>query len=297
MAPFRGSRIFLLCALGALTETMAFFLSSRPHHELVGRRKIIFSSTTAEAIVNTVVPKESRNKDEAAAIDNRNLSQVKADLIDLLATMKGEEAEFRQVENAVNRLEGEFAPIQTLDFFNLLQSGTWQLLFSTQLSGTPNPAKFRLRELTQTVRTDGTTGSWQTRALWDLAPASDTHFTCSGLFGVQHSYKITQGSRCSLTLQEDNNILELSKGSAVPDDIQGLVGLLHRTMPDELFDATGHSADTTYLDDTLRIVRYTGGRLEGVRDIFLRSESFAQALSQQGAAVSEKNEDDSDTLF
>ena len=284
--------VLLICLFGIVTESSAFV--SRFQRDATAKLSNGRFFSTAERILPTLSTKEETKVEPA--VDEKPLSQVKTDLLNLLATMTGEALEFRQVEAAVNRLEGDYAPIQTLDFFNLLQSGSWQLLFSTQLSGTPNPAKFRLRELTQTVKVEGMAGQWQTRATWDLAPASDAHFTCSGTFGVQHSYEITQGSRCSLRLQEDNNFLELAKGSAVPEDVEGLVGLLHRAMPAELFDATGHSADTTYLDDTLRIVRYTGGRLEGVRDIFLRRDSFAQLL-QEDKGNEKDMVKDTDALF
>lgn len=61
-----------------------------------------------------------------------------------------------------------------------------------------------------------------------------------------------------------------AKGSAIPKDVPGLVGLLHRAIPTEIFDPNGHAMDTTYLDADLRIVRLTGPNHEGVRNIFMR---------------------------
>ena len=71
----------------------------------------------------------------------------------------------------------------------------------------------------------------------------------------------------------DDHVLELATGSQVPSDVQALVGILHRAMPKELFDPSDHAIDTTYLDADLRIVRYTG-KMEGVRDIFIRRGAF-----------------------
>ena len=83
------------------------------------------------------------------------------------------------------------------------------------------------------------------------------------------SYRINQGAR--MTINDDLDLgIELSKGSDVPKDTQGLVGLIHRAMPTELFDSTSLAMDTTYLDTDIRIVRFTGSRHEGVRDIFMR---------------------------
>jgi hypothetical protein len=196
--------------------------------------------------------------------------------------MTGQDSDFRQVEAAVNRLENEYQPIQTLDFLNLATQGTWQLLFSTQLTAASriNPQQFRLRALTQTVDCRQSAGLATAEAVWDLAESGNGQFLCTGTFRAVHSYEITQGARVSLHL--DDHVLELSPGSAVPADVPALVGLLHRSMPAELFDASAHSADTTYLDDSLRIVRYTGSpRLEGVRDIFLRETSLKQVLEHE----------------
>eukprot|EP00977_Amphora_coffeiformis_P029190 scaffold39276_cov199-Amphora_coffeaeformis.AAC.1 len=208
--------------------------------------------------------------------------------------MQGTAEDYAAVERAVNRLEADYTAIQTLDFLNMAQAGRWQLLFSTQLTKPANPLAFRLRELTVQVVPARTTGTWTTQAVWDLAPGADAQFTCSGTFGVTHGYEIVQGARASLRLEEDKNTLQLAKGSAIPDDIPGLVGMLHRSMPPELFDATGYAADTTYLDDTLRIVRYTGGggggKFEGVRDIFLRMDGLdLQQQPQDSSNPNQKN--------
>ena len=74
-----------------------------------------------------------------------------------------------------------------------------------------------------------------------------------------------------MTIGNDHDLkIELSKGSVVPNDTQELVGLIHRAMPTELFDSTDLAMDTTYLDTDIKIVRFTGARHEGVRNIFMR---------------------------
>ncbi len=75
----------------------------------------------------------------------------------------------------------------------------------------------------------------------------------------------------TLAPSDDHDLkIELSRGSAVPGDMQELVGLIHRAMPTELFDSSDLAMDTTYLDTDIRIVRFTGARHEGVRNIFMR---------------------------
>lgn len=203
---------------------------------------------------------------------NLSVAQAKEKLLDLLPRMTGKEEEFRAVEALVNNLEANYQPAQTLDFLNLILQGEWQLLFSTNLSGTPNPAKFRLRELYQRIECNKLQGKLVNEATWDLAEQGDANFEASGTFTVECSYKINQGTRMMLELNE--HILKPAKGTKIPKDVPALVGLLHRAMPKEMFDPADHAIDTTYLDADLRIARHTGPRLEGVRDIFIRRGSL-----------------------
>lgn len=199
-------------------------------------------------------------------VDNRPLTEIKQELLDLLPRMTGQEEEFRQVEQLVNALEEKYVPAQTLGFLNLAMAGEWQLLFSTNLASGGNPAQFRLRELFQRIETQNLEGNITNQAVWDLA--EDGVFDATGTFSVVCSYSINQGARMVVDLED--HVLNLGQGSKVPKDVQSLVGRLHRAMPKEMFDPQDHAMDTTYLDADLRIVRMTGPRLEGVRDIFIR---------------------------
>jgi hypothetical protein len=230
-----------------------------------------FGNTESSSLASSVVVE--RRRDDALEEHQENISslsptQLREELVDLLGRMTGQAEEYRRVEVLVNALEEVYQPAQTLQFFNFAAQGVWQLLFSTNLAGTPNPAKFRLRELTQHKRPAGLSGQVTNTAVWDFAQEQPGIFDVTGTFSVECSYNVTQGSR--MELQLDDHRLELSKGSKVPQDVQKLVSLLHRSMPKELFDPTELFADTTYLDADVKIVRYTGRRMEGVRDIFLR---------------------------
>ncbi|KAG7365295.1 plastid lipid-associated PAP/fibrillin family protein [Nitzschia inconspicua] len=207
--------------------------------------------------------------DDLSTVD---VMEIKRRLLDLVPRMMGTDEEYRQVEAYVNTLEERFTPVQTLQFFNMATAGEWQLLFSTNLSGMPKPNTFRLRELLQRVEANNFNGTICNEATWDLSQDENGIFDASGTFAVKCSYTINQGARMVVDL--DDHVLELAKGSAVPKDVQGLVGLLHRAIPKELFDPNDHAMDTTYLDGDLRIVRMTGPRLEGVRDIFIRRGSM-----------------------
>jgi hypothetical protein len=119
----------------------------------------LYSTTTTTKMTSgqgfaaaaAVVVKEEKEEEALSS------GQVKERLLDLLPRMRGEAEEFRQVESYVNLLEADYEPALTLDFFNLAMGGEWQLLFSTNLSGTVQ--KIRLRELIQRIdpkQLDGT---------------------------------------------------------------------------------------------------------------------------------------------
>lgn len=197
-------------------------------------------------------------------------AEIKEKLLDLVPRMMGSEEEFRLVESYVNALESDYTPPQTLDFLNLAMGGEWQLLFSTNLRGGVRP-NFRLTEMLQKVEPGKLEGTVTNVAQWDLAQQEGI-FDCSGTFSAVCDYTINQGARMVMELKDHK--IELARGSKVPDDIQGLVGMIHRSMPTELFDPSEHAADTTYLDVDLRITRMTGSKFEGVRDILIRKGSM-----------------------
>ena len=246
------------------------FLMAPPSFLLSCRPASAFSSTLLQNDASSASSSVGKGfvKSCTTAEKPASIKQVKQELLDLLSRLPGQN-EFRRVEELVNLLEDRYTPAQTLNFFNMAISGSWQLLFSTNLGGTPNPQKFRLRELVQTISCRGKLGNITNTAIWDLAEDSDGNFQISGSFSVLSNYTITQGARKVLELQD--HIVKITPGSPLPSDVQHLIGLLHRAMPKEMFDPSDHGVDTTYLDADLRIVRYTGPRLEGIRDILVRS--------------------------
>ena len=230
------------------------------------------AAATTEARGFAKTPEDSRTSVEQAVeqedLSKRPLLQIKSELLELLPRMTGQEDEYHRVEQLVNAMEEKYVPAQTLDFLNMAMQGSWQLLFSTNLAGTPDPRKFRLRELVQTVECQNLGGRIRNTATWDLAEAADGNFAATGTFVVECEYTINQGARKMVDLKD--HVLRPARGSVVPRDVPGLVGLLHRAMPKEMFDPSDHAVDTTYLDADFRIVRYTGPRLEGARSLFIR---------------------------
>jgi PAP_fibrillin len=206
----------------------------------------------------------------------KTLQETKEELLDLLPRMKGTSEELSRVESCVNTLEALYSPPQTLEFFNLVQEGSWQLLFSTRLQGGPR-LNFRFKELVQRVHPNQLQGDIVNTAQWDLrseeSDDSNGGWNCYGTFSATCDYHIHHGAR--MTMQLRDHKIELLPGSKVPQDLQALVGLIHRSIPAEMFDPSNHSMDTTYMDAEFRIVRMTGATHEGVRNIFMRSSGFA----------------------
>jgi hypothetical protein len=66
-------------------------------------------------------------------------------------------------------------------------------------------------------------------------------------------------------------IIQLHRGSGIPSDVQGLVQTLHTIIPSQVCCCPDHAIDTTYLDESIRIIRYTGPKYEGIRDIYIRA--------------------------
>lgn len=256
----------LLLAYWALVCMGASAFSVTSNSIAQGRRGASFLSMAGQGFAPPPAEKQRAND-----ISSLTTLQIKDKLLKLLPSMLGTNEDFALVEQYVNALEDAYVPVQTLDFFNLAMTGEWQLLFSTNISNSGPKPNFRLRELLQTVESNGLQGQVTNVATWDLAHDGTT-FDATGTFSVKCPYTINQGARMILELQD--HVLEPSKGSAIPSDVPALVGMLHRNMPKELFDPNDHAMDTTYLDGDLRIVRMTGGKFEGVRDIFVRKGSF-----------------------
>lgn len=254
-----------------IIQSLAFQVPYAKHQPT----KVKMADTVEDVQQTTEASSALLQKDEEMSLelDSVDTNEIKERLLDLLPRMLGTSEEFRAVESYVNSLEARYTPVQTLGFLNLAMTGEWQLLFSTNLSGGPKP-NFRLREMFQRVEsnsTDPLKGTVANEVFWELAEDSN-NFDASGTFTALCNYEINQGSRMIMSLGE--NTLRLAKGSAVPKDVETLVGLIHRAMPKEMFDPNDHAMDTTYLDGDLRIVRYSGAKFEGVRDIFIRRGSM-----------------------
>ncbi|KAL7548531.1 hypothetical protein ACHAWF_011817 [Thalassiosira exigua] len=264
----------LLLAWSGKQLVDAFAPSRRPQRSLAPV-SLAAEGFAPAAPVKERPPKPEQENDELdegePSTGSLSADEAKRALVDLIPRMTGSDEEYRAVESYVNLLEENYAPVQTIGFLNLAMAGEWQLLFSTNIGGSPG-RRLRLRDLVQEIEADGFSGKLTNSAQWDYAEEDGGLFDSTGSFEVKCSYVINQGARMVVDL--DDHELRPSRGSKIPGDVPGLVGLLHRAIPNEMFDPNGHAIDTTYLDADLRIVRLTGPNHEGVRNIFMRKGSL-----------------------
>lgn len=268
----------------------------------------LFVSTTPPTSESTPLPFETEiPKDSTKTYEDEfassSIEDIKSRLLDLLPRMTGTKEENELVSALVNSLEAKYKPVLTLEFFNMAQTGDWQLLFSTNMLGKPS-ATLRLRELVQKVEPkaiNSMKGEITNVALWDYA-AEDFRFDASGTMNIKNSYDIGSNGAARMKMKLENHAIKLGKGSRLPsgDEVQKIVGMIHNTMPKELFDPNGLGMDTTFLDANLRIVRLTANiaeengvlimedgeteeefmerrkllKYEGVRNIFIRKNSI-----------------------
>jgi hypothetical protein len=196
-------------------------------------------------------------------------------LSDWLSTMRGDAAELQPVEEWIQELEAAYRPPQTLGFFNWAQAGPWQFQFTTQYLNITQRRSFRLRQVRQDLQCHDFQGNITNTCLWELSQKDDGHFDCRGSFHIKGNYTLTSNGRLVWHPESVDRTLLLSPGSARPNNASQLVQWLQRSLAKELFDPTQHAVDTTYLDANVRIVRYSGPRFEGVRNIFVRTEAHA----------------------
>jgi len=199
-------------------------------------------------------------------------SELKTQLLDLIPKMTGKDPEENEkVISLINQLEVNYSqtPIQTLDFFNLMVVGKWQLLFSTNQLGRPNP-KLRLTRLIQDIQPDSekkNNGKVSTIAAWDYAQNYEYDpdyytpptFDVSGTLSVKSDYSMSSKGAARMETTLKDHELELKKGSQVPpmDKFSEIFSMINKAMPTELFDPSDLAADTTYIDGDVRIMRLT----------------------------------------
>lgn len=253
----------------------------------------------------------SSSSEHRNSYNSNNIMTIRDELLDLLSSMRGEEYEIRRLEDCINTLESTYIPCQTVSFLNLMMNGSWQFLFSSHLINRTSVMKsFRLREMKQQLHTPDailTAGNVTNTCIWEWNQhtSDSVTFDCYGTFSIQSDYvintngrivqcpsSVSTGSASIGTTTTDSNtnnqetqeeqetqqeepqpemILELLPKSSVPHNVTQLIQYIQRTMSQELFDIMNTGYDITYMDDTIRIIRYfTPTKYDGIRNIFRR---------------------------
>jgi hypothetical protein len=264
------------------------------------------TSNTEPNITNT--SSSSSTSELKNSYNSNNIMTIRDELLDLVSSMRGEEYEIRRLEDCINTLESTYIPCQTVSFLNLMMNGSWQFLFSSHLINRTSVMKsFRLREMKQQLHTSDvilTAGNVTNTCIWEWnqQPSDSMTFDCYGTFSIQSDYVINTNGRIlqcpssvstgsvstgTTTTGNNNNqeeeqetqedepqpemILELLPKSSVPNNVTQLIQYIQRTMSQELFDIMNTGYDITYMDDTIRIIRYfTPTKYDGIRNIFRR---------------------------
>ncbi|CAM9751964.1 unnamed protein product [Ectocarpus fasciculatus] len=175
----------------------------------------------------------------------------------------------------VEVLEGTYTPIHTVDFFNFAAQGEWDLAYTTAAM-LPIGPRLTANQLFQRIEPgEGLKGNLTNIIMWTLKDEG-----IDGRLEVDCDYSFDPRGRMNTSLRKH---LLLPDGK-MPRDPQGLIQVLRRAMPYELFDPDGHALETTFLDDTLRIVKLRGPKFEGLINIFARRATAKDSATDAEAA-------------
>jgi hypothetical protein len=197
------------------------------------------------------------------------INVAREELINLLDTEMKDPPDHFRLDYLVKFLESKYTPIQTSSFFNFATKGDWQLQYSNVL--TPRASKLLKFSVNQSICPDGmsSSGCMENNIQWSLSdPGAEKSETgrYHGSFLVKCGYELT--SRGDMYIQLREHIL--APVGELPQDIEGLVMDLQRSIPFESFDPAESYHATTYMDTDLRVVRINGDRFRSIINIFTK---------------------------
>ncbi|CBJ31791.1 conserved unknown protein [Ectocarpus siliculosus] len=160
----------------------------------------------------------------------------------------------------VEVLEGTYKPIHTVGFFNFAAQGEWDLAYTSAAMVPIGPRLTAHQQFQRIEPGEGLKGNLTNIITWTLKDEG-----IDGRLEVMCDYSFDPRGRMNTSLRK-----HLLLPDGMPRDPQELVRVLRRAMPYELFDPDDHAMETTFLDDTLRIVKHRGPKFEGLVNIFAR---------------------------
>eukprot|EP00752_Nemacystus_decipiens_P006489 g5842.t1 len=171
------------------------------------------------------------------------------------------QSEEERVGYLLEVLEGNYKPILTIGFFNFAAQGDWDLAY-TNAAMLPIGPRLKVYEQFQRIEPgEGVKGECTNILEWRLLDEG-----IDGRLEVSSEYEFDPRGRMNTSLLQHRLIPD----GKIPSDPEALVRILRRAMPHELFDPDAHAMETTFLDDTMRIVRLRGPKFEGRLNIFVR---------------------------
>ncbi|CAM9145923.1 unnamed protein product [Chrysoparadoxa australica] len=184
----------------------------------------------------------------------------------------------------ISSLEKQHAPVATMEFMNLGMMGDWQVALSSLRWGFKQP-NLVWEDFTQTMTPSGglhaSKGELTTSLQWRLTERGGNVFT--GLFEVLADYEVQQTGAMVCELKGHRL---LPAGGKVPTDPVNLVQDLQRVMTPTIFDPSGLSWETAYLDADIRIMKVGGtDKLSGVRNVFIRKPYTEAGLAALEACL------------
>lgn len=165
------------------------------------------------------------------------------------------QAQASKVPMLIAAAETEFAPElpATASFGELAHAGDWSLAYSSAIRAATS---MRIRGVSQHIES----GTLENVVVFEWIAK------VRGVLRIGCEYEFIGPARIQIALLAHTVRLD----SAPVGDMQEMVAELQRALPPEIFDPSG-IADHTVLAPHVRVSRFVGPRLAGVRDVFVRS--------------------------
>lgn len=200
-----------------------------------------------------------------------SISAARDEIISLLDIGVVDPPDHFRLDYLIQCLETSYTPIQTTSFFNFATEGKWQLLYSNVL--TPRALQHLEFSVSQAISSTGARGNVENAIHWRLLDSSSPELETSYYRGdliVKCSFDLN--SQGNMILMLDEHVL--TPEGPVPDDVEGLIMSLQRSVPFESFDPNESVQQITYLDTELRIMRISdggaSGRFANIKNVFVR---------------------------